>query len=177
MNKVITIRKANKNDIKNVLKLYSEVIDQIRYNESNPNWEHGTYPRKEDICTAINSGELYVGVKEEEIASAIVINNKSNEGYENVKWNLDVDDEYVYYIHLVAVNQRFRKQGFAKKMLNYAFDLAKENSIKSIRLSIHMNNLGIEPVYTKFGFKYVDTIEVNNKYRGLLSFKVYEKIL
>lgn len=62
-------------------------------------------------------------------------------------------------------------------MLNYAFDLAKENSIKSIRLSIHMNNLGIEPVYTKLGFQYVDSIEVNNKYRGLISFKVYEKIL
>ena len=62
-------------------------------------------------------------------------------------------------------------------MLNYAFDLAKENSIKSIRLSIHMNNRGIEPVYTKLGFKYVDSIEVNNKYRGLISFKVYEKIL
>lgn len=177
MNNVITIRKASEKDIENVLKLYSEVIDQIRDNESNPGWEHGVYPRKENICDAINAEELYVGEKDNEIALAIVINNRTNEGYENIKWNVDVDDEYVYYIHLVAVNQRFRKQGFAKKMLNYAFDLAKENSIKSIRLSIHMNNLGIEPVYTKLGFKYVDSIEVNNKYRGLISFKVYEKIL
>lgn len=174
---MITIRKAIDKDIDNVLKLYSEVIDQIRDNESNPNWEHGIYPRKENIYDAINDGELYVGEKNGEIASAIVINKKSNEGYENIKWNVDVDDEFVYYIHLVAVNQKYRKQGFAKKMLSYAFDLARENSIKCIRLSIHMNNLGIEPLYTNCGFGYVDTIKVNNKYRGLLSFKVYEKIL
>lgn len=174
---MITVRKASDEDVENVLKLYSKVIDQIKDNECNPGWEHGIYPRKEDICTAINDKELYVGEKNGEIASAIVINNKTNDGYENIEWNVDVDDEYVYYIHLVAVNQRFRKQGFAKKMLNFAFDLAEKNSIKSIRLSIHMNNLGIEPVYTKLGFEYVDTIEVNHKYRGPLSFKVYEKII
>ena len=174
---MITIKKASGKDIENVLKLYSEVIDQIRDNESNPGWEHDIYPRKEDICEVINAEELYVGVKDNEIASAIVINNKSNDGYENVKWNIDADDEEIYYIHLVAVNQKYKKQGFAKKMLKYALDLAKENSIKSIRLRIHMNNLGIEPLYTKCGFQYVDTIYVVHKYRGPLSFKVNEKIM
>ena len=173
---MITIRKAIDKDIENVLKLYNEVIDQIRENESNPNWEHGIYPRKEDICDAINYEEMYIGEINGEIASAIVINNKFNEDL-NIKWKIDVTDEFVYYIHLVAVNQKYKNQGFAKKMLSYAFDLAKENSIKSIRLSIHINNLAIEPLYTKFGFEYIDTIEVNHKYRGQLTFKVYEKLL
>ena len=70
---MITIRKASEKDIENVLKLYSEVIDQIRDNESNPGWEHGVYPRKETICDAINAEELYVGEKDNEIASVIVI--------------------------------------------------------------------------------------------------------
>ncbi len=177
MNKVVTIRKATKEDTENVLKHYSTVIDQIKNNEYNPGWEHEVYPREENLIQAIDSDELYVGIRDGKIVSSIIINNIPNEGYENLKWNVEADDEHVYYIHLVAVNQNYRKQGFAKKMLNYAFDLAQKNSIKSIRLNIHMNNIAIEPVYTKLGFEYIDTIEVNNKYRGLLRFNVYEKTM
>lgn len=177
MNKVVTIRRATKEDTENVLKHYSTVVDQIRNNEINPGWEHGVYPRKEDIIQAINSDEVYVGIRDGKIVSSIIINNTPNEGYENLKWNVECDDEHTYYIRLVAVNQDYKKQGFAKQMLNYAFELAKENDIKSIRLNIHMNNIGIEPVYTKLGFEYIDTIQVNNKYRGLLQFKVYEKTM
>lgn len=174
---MITVRKATNSDITNVLNLYSEVIDQIRDNESNPNWEHGIYPKKENILEAIESEELYVGIKDKKIASAIVINSKASACFENIKWNVDSKEDDVYYIHLVAVNQKYKKQGFAKKMLNFAFNLAKENSVKSMRLSIHSNNMAIEPLYTKLGFEYVDSIEVNDVDRGLLFFKVYEKVI
>lgn len=177
MNNVVIIRKATEEDTENVLNHYRTVINQIRNNEYNPGWEHDIYPLKEDITQAINSDELYIGIKDGKIASSIIINNTKYDGYENLNWNVEAKDNEIYYIHLVAVNQDYKKQGLAKNMLNYAFDLAKKNSIKSIRLSIHMNNIAIEPVYTKLGFEYIDTINVNHKLRGPLQFKVYEKTI
>lgn len=177
MNKVINIRKATKKDTEDVLNHYRTVIEQIRNNQYNPGWEHNVYPLKEDITQAIDSDELYVGIKDGKIVSSIIINNTINEGYEKLKWNVETEDNEVYYIHLVAVNQNYKKQGLAKNLLKYAFNHAKKNSIKSIRLSIHMNNIAIEPVYTKLGFEYIDTIKVNHKLRGPLQFKVYEKTI
>jgi len=62
-------------------------------------------------------------------------------------------------------------------MLNYLFDLAKENMIKSIRLSIIRNNKPAEHLYKKFDFKYVDSVCVHADERGLKEFKIYEKVL
>jgi RimJ/RimL family protein N-acetyltransferase len=62
-------------------------------------------------------------------------------------------------------------------MLKYVFDLAKEKSIKSVRLSIIENNVPAERVYKKLAFEYVDTISVKADERGLKTFNLYEKLI
>lgn len=174
---MLKIRKANKDDIHTVTKLYEELINAIKDNEYTPQWEYGIYPKDETIIDAIEQEELYVGVIGSEIVSSIVINHKANEGYENVKWKLDEDYENIYVVHLVAVKHGHGNKGIAKKMLSYVFDLAKEKSIKSVRLSIMENNLPAEKVYKKLNFEYIDTITVHADDRGLKTFNLYEKLI
>ncbi len=173
---MLQIRKAEKKDKQEVIELYKIVIEQIKDYTSNPEWIYGKYPKKEHIVNAIESGELYVGMIDNKIVSSIVINNKANEGYENIKWKINTTYDNIYVIHLVVVNQDYKKQGFATEMLKYAFDLAEKNSIKSIRLSLNTNNLAIEKIYTTYDFNYVDSMKVFIEDRGIISFKVYEKI-
>lgn len=174
---MLSIRKANKNDINTVIELYEELINAIKDNEHTPQWVYGIYPKDETIIEAIEAEELYVGEIDSEIVSSIVINHKANEGYENIKWKIDDDYDNIYVVHLVAVKHGHGNKGIAKKMLSYVFDLAKENSIKSVRLSIMENNVPAERVYKKLDFEYVDTMTVDLADRGVKTFNLYERII
>ncbi len=174
---MVNIRKATPDDIESVISLFKELIDEIKNHEYTPEWEYGIYPTDDDIIKPIESGELYVGEIESEIVSTIVIDHKPNEGYNNIKWNINTTDENIFYVHLVAVKQSYCNKGIAKEMLNYVFDKAKKQSIKSIRLNVVKNNLPAENLYKKLSFEYIDSIEIFIKNRGLKFFKVFEKII
>ena len=174
---MIEFRKACMDDADTILKLYNDLINAIKNNVHTPEWDYGVYPKEENIINAIKSDELYVGVMGSEIVSLMVVNHTPNMGFDTVKWNVDEDYDKVYVVHLVAVKYEHNNKGIAKKMLNYLFDLAKENMIKSIRLSIIRNNKPAEHLYKKFDFKYVDSVCVHADERGLKEFKIYEKVL
>lgn len=170
-------RKALLSELNTILELYEELITTIKQDTHTPEWIWGVYPKKEHIKSAIESDELYVGEKDSKIVSSLVLNHTPNAGFEDLTWNVNEDYENVYVIHLVAVKHDYRGHGFAKAMLNHVFEIAKNNNIKSIRLSIIKNNIPAENLYKKFDFKYIDSVDVDDKDRGLKSFKVYEKII
>ena len=174
---MVIFRKASNDDTNTVINLYEELINAIKNNEHTPQWEYGVYPKDKNIIEAIENEELYVGVIDEEIVSSVVINHKANKGYENIQWKIDEDYENVYVVRLVAVKHGHENKGIAQKMLKYVFDLAKEKSIKSVRLSIIENNVPAERVYKKLAFEYVDTISVKADERGLKTFNLYEKLI
>lgn len=173
----LKIRNADIADKEKVINLYKLVIDQIKDNRYNPEWIFGKYPKEENIVKPLEANEVIVGEINSEIVSAMVVNHNTNEGYDEVKWNVITSDDNIYFIHLVAVNQNFTNRGIAKQMLNYVFNMARDESIKSIRLSLNINNSNIENLYLKQGFEYVDTITVLIEDRGFKTFKLFEKII
>lgn len=173
---MITIRKAKHNDTEDVINFYKMLIEEIKHNDTNPEWKFGVHPKKEDIINAIKSKELSIGLIDSEIVSSIVVNHNATREFDNVKWNVETSYDKVYYIHLLAVSQKHTNCGFAKKMMKYTIKEAKNNSIKSIRLSIIQKNIGIENLYTQFGFKHVTSVDVKEE-RGLKHFQLYEKTM
>jgi len=174
---MLTIRQANIKDKNSVLKFYEELIDQIKDNKYTPQWENGVYPKKENIIKSIKSNEMYIGEKDSKLVCAMVLDHNANKGYENIQWLTDVDFNDVYVIHLLAVKPEYNHQGFAKQLLNFAFDKAKNEGMKSIRLSIMKDNVPAERLYQKKGFEYVGSMEVYDEDRGLKCFNVGEKII
>lgn len=174
---MLNIRNATYEDMDNVLNLYKDLIEKIKDDEHNPEWIYNVYPKECNIVNSIKSNELYVGEIDSNIVSSMVLNTTANKGFENIKWKLDLNYDEVYVIHLLAVHPDYSKRGFGKKMVEYSFKKAEENSIKSIRLSIVKRNLPIERFYNKFGFKYISSMEVYDEDRGHKFFKVYEKII
>lgn len=174
---MLTIRQANIKDTDSILKFYEELIDQIKDNKHTPQWENGVYPKEENIKKSIKSNEMYIGEIDSKIACAMVLDHNANKGYENIKWLTDVDFNNVYVIHLLAVTPEYNNRGFAKQLLNFAFDKAKNEGMKSIRLSIMNGNIPAEKLYQKQGFEFVGSMEVYDEDRGLKFFNVGEKII
>lgn len=174
---MLTIRKAENKDTTEVIELYKKLIDQIKDYKSNPNWKKDIHPSKRYLIESISSGDLYVGVLDSKIVSSIVINHIAGKEFDNVNWNIDIDNKEAYYVHLVAVDQEYSRRGIAKKMLKFSFKLAKDNNVKSIRLSLNRNNLAIEGLYTKLNFVLVETVQTYVENRGTITFNIYEKLI
>ena len=174
---MLKITKANIYEINDVIQHYKTIINQIKDYSYSPGWKYGIYPTDEHITNAIKKGELYVGKLDSKIVASLIINKNPVEANEKIIWTQKLNVHEIYYIHLVAVNQNYKKRGLAKQMLYHSFNLAKNNLIKSIRLSLNVKNITIENLYLKTGFKLKGTEKVFIKKRGYITFNFYEKIV
>ena len=172
---MINIRKATYKYVENVLNLYKDLIEKIKNYKHNPEWIYNIYPKESNIINSIKTNELYVGETDSKIVSSMVLDNTPNKGFENIEWKMKLNYNEVYVIHLLAVHPDYNKRGFGKKMLEYSFKKAIENSIKSIRLSIVKRNLPVEKFYYKFGFEYISSMEVYDEDRGHKFLKYMKK--
>lgn len=58
-----------------------------------------------------------------------------------------------YHITNVAVHSKFRRKGFAEKLINTMIAKGKEEQIRAITLEVGVSNFGAIALYEKFGFE------------------------
>ncbi|MHA1880129.1 MAG: GNAT family N-acetyltransferase [Candidatus Heimdallarchaeota archaeon] len=61
------------------------------------------------------------------------------------------------YIDKIGIREGFRRRGFGKKLLNYAFQLAREQNLSNVELEVITTNTGAIALYKKIGFQIVGT--------------------
>lgn len=174
---MLNISKARTSETNEVIQHYKTVINQIQNNKHTPGWIFGIHPTEEHIKNAIKNQELIIGKVESKIVASLILDKNPLEANDKIQWSQNHKKEEISFIHLVAVNQEYKNMGFAKQMLNHTFKLAKNNKIKSIRLSLNIKNLIIENLYLKTGFNCMGTEEVFIEKRGNITFNLYEKII
>lgn len=67
--------------------------------------------------------------------------------------------------------------GIGRALMDHSFELAQQSGIKSIRLDVYENNLPAISLYEKYGFEYIDTVDLGFGNYGLDWFKLYEKLV
>lgn len=68
--------------------------------------------------------------------------------------------QHVWRILYVIVDQDFRGQGIAKKILKYGVDACVKQGALKVILFTRSNNFKAQSMYKNFGFKIVDTDEI-----------------
>ena len=96
------------------------------------------YPNIEAFQKDVQRNELFVLLSETTITGCITISTEKDSEYNEIDW-LTKDSRH-YYIHRLAVDPKFQKLGYAKKLMDFAEDLAKKNNITSIRLDTFSKN-------------------------------------
>ena len=87
------VRLAEKKDYERVVDFYYTLIDKMRGSKYNPIWEKDVYPTRAQLMEAIDGQTLYIGTEKGKIVSAMVLNQKQSEGYDQVKWGVDAPPE------------------------------------------------------------------------------------
>lgn len=171
------IRMADIADYDNVREFYYDMIDELEHAEYSPQWKKDEFPTQEYLLGAIKNNELYIGEIGGHIASCMVINHEYSEGYRSVRWSVEAADTELLVIHLLGVRSAYSGKGIARQMIGKAIDLARGNNIKTIRLDVIEANLPAAIVYTKLGFKYIETIKLYYEDTGWTDFKMFEYII
>lgn len=168
------IRVANDQDFEAIKEFYYKVIDAMESAAYKPGWEKDIYPTREMLKEAIHSNEMYIGTIENNIVSAMIVNNKYNEGYNEVSWPNEVEDGRIRVIHALGVDYNWSGKGLAKEMVREVFHIAEAENAEVIRLDVLDGNLPAEKAYLSLGFEYVDELKMYYEDTGWTNFKLFE---
>lgn len=173
---MVHLRKAKIEEAEKILKFYQDIIDSIRQSEFKPKWgKH--YPDLEFVKASIEKREMHVYSNEGDIIAGVVLNNRFDPEYENVDWMVDAKPQETLIIHAFAVASNYAGKGIGKEIFTHIKSTAEKNNQKTIRLDIIDGNVGARKVFEKFGFEYVDTVEIFHEAIGLEKFHLYEYVL
>lgn len=174
-NEYMKIRKAD--NYETVKQFYDDIIDKMQDSIYKPLWQKGIYPSDEYLKESIENHQLYVGIENNQIIGAMIVNHDSNESYNKMTWQIEADKDEVLLIHALGVLPEYSNKGYAKHLVQYVIDMGKENLCKAIRLDVLYNNVPALKLYEGIGFKKLDTIQMYYEDTGWTDFCIYEYII
>ena len=165
------IRKAKLNDLREIKKL-TEACAKALQQQNIFQWnEH--YPSLEKLQNDIEKQELYVLEAENTIISIIVLTSKMDEVYRNINWLSKTGNNL--YVHRLATRPEFWGKGFARKMMDFAEEFAKNKNFTSIRLDTFSENIRNQKFYESRGYTKLGDVYFPHKNEH--PFHCYEKLL
>ncbi|MGW1454268.1 GNAT family N-acetyltransferase [Salegentibacter agarivorans] len=165
------IRKANLNDLREIKKL-TEACAKALQQQNIFQWnEH--YPSLEKLQNDIEKQELYVFEEENMIIAIIVLTPNMDEVYRNINWLRKTGNNL--YVHRLATQPEFWGKGYARKMMDFAEEFAKNKNFTSIRLDTFSKNIRNQKFYEARGYTKLGNVYFPHK--NEYPFHCYEKLL
>lgn len=111
------------------------------------------YPDKEILSQDIIKNQLFVGMADEEIVTAYVLNQDEHMQYENGNWEYPEDSYYI--LHRLCVNPQCQNMGIGTLTVEYIENKLQSEGIQSLRLDAFTQNPYALRMYEKLGYKTV----------------------
>lgn len=147
------IRRANKEDIKFIMRIYEAAKKKMRADGNLHQWSD-KYPDEETLLNDIARGELYIAHDGNEIYGVFMLSFSGEDTYKVIKGAWFNDEPY-------AVIHRIASFGKGKNLLEEAIDFAFEKT-NNIRIDTHEDNNIMRTLLKKLGFIYTGIIHLKN---------------
>lgn len=175
MDIVVELGKAT--DIDELEELYNDINDYLERNINYPGWKKDIYPVREDAIIGVRNGNLYVAKHNGELIGSIILNHEAEPAYSKAQWEFESDYSEVFVIHTFVVHPKFLKCGVGRSLIDFSIEHSIKTKIKSIRLDVYEGNIPAIRLYERYGFKYIDTVDLGLGDYGLDWFRLYERVL
>ncbi|GAB7256278.1 GNAT family N-acetyltransferase [Polaribacter sp. OB-PA-B3] len=146
--------------------LKSQNIDQ---------WQNG-YPNAAQVTNDIKNCESFVVVNDDNlIVATSMFTLRKEPTYKKVidgEWIVSENEKYGV-IHRMAIKKEFRKFGLATFMFHEFHLQLLEKKVKSLKIDTHEDNLGMQSLLKKLGYKYCGIIYTSYNAKRL----AFEKII
>lgn len=145
---------ATKNDLPAIMTITDQAKAFLKA-QGVDQWQNG-YPDISDFKQDIRHQDLFVFKLDGEVAAYAALLAGPDVHYKVIEDGEWLNQQSPYYaIHRVAVSNQFRGQRVIQRLFETAFAYLRSNhpSVKSVRVDTHPENLIMQHVLTKVGFK------------------------
>lgn len=154
MDKIFHLKKENLPQIMQLIKDATKDMDD----KNIPQWD-ALYPDQKTIEADIENQTLFGLWIQNTLAGIIVLNEFQDKEYRAIDWK--VDDHRPLVVHRLCISPDFQGKGFAKILMDFAENYARQNLYQSIRLDAFLLNPVSLGLYHKLGYDQ----------RGLVTFR------
>jgi len=150
------IRKANKKDLNNIMKMYKSCVTGMLKNGINQ-WDD-IYPNTEIISEDLNVRTYYVAEIDGTIVGGVNIDKNQDNTYLAINWK-DKSDSFLV-VHRLGVKEEFWNKKIGKYLMLFAEKLVIEKRLKSIRLDTYSGNPKAMEFYRRLGYAELGMIDL-----------------
>ena len=172
-----SIRLGRVDEFDRIRRFYHEVTDGLQGAKFVIPWVKDIYPAPDDIASALERGDLFLGEVSDSYASAMVLNFLANESYDTVHWDSGIPQEECMVLHMLGVHPRFQRRGLAGQMIEEAKVIGRREGARAIRLDVLKGNTPAERLYPKHGFRLVEEAILYYEDTGWTDYLMYELLL
>lgn len=163
--------KAKTKDISEIMKIIKSAQKYLKKKGINQ-WQND-YPNPKTLAKDIRNNNSYLIRKDKKIVATAAIVFEDDSTYKLIEAGSWLSQGNYGVIHRAAVAEAYKGKGLVSIFFEKTYNLAAEKNIESIRIDTHPDNLAMQRVIEKEGFKYCGIIyapDGNQRY-------AYEKLL
>lgn len=155
---------------------YRSVSDDTENMSIYGRWKYGIYPTDEIIENYVQNNQMYFQSEKDDILSVAALTNQ-NESYHGLRWSVNLSDDEVTVVHLLAINPKYQKKGMARRIMTEVIERAKSEGKKAVRLDALAGNQPAHKLYESLGFEKRDLCHWYADNTGWTDFCLFELIL
>lgn len=164
-------RKTTEKDIDDVMKIIDEAKDYFK-REGIDQWQNG-YPNSDTIYADIQNNNSYVLEIENNIIATAMVSFEKDKTYNKIYEGEWLSNKDYAVIHRIAVSKNSKGKGIAASIINRVEELCKEKDINSIKIDTHKDNISMQRLLEKTGFKYCGIIFLEDNSKRI----AFEKVI
>ena len=166
------VRPASKPDIPSVLGCVRRIKSEYFEANNIHQWVDG-YPSREQFSADVDRKALYVMYMGEVLIGfgAFIAGNEPT--YDKIEGEWLTDGENYLVVHRLGINSDWHGMGMGTALMGLADKICEVKKIPSIRVDTHEDNIGMQKLLEKCGFKKCGIIYLENGDPRI----AYEKVL
>lgn len=159
------IRKAAKEDIDAIEKIYEKIHDEEEKGLTTIGWIRNIYPTRTTAEDGLARGDLFVMEDGDQIVAAAVINQIQVGEYRYAAWKHSAADNEVMVLHCLAVAPCQKNKGYGKAFAAFYENYAKQHHCVILRMDTNARNTRARNLYHKLGYEEIGM--VNCTFNGI----------
>ena len=165
MSKSLRFRKACRDDLDAICRIYEKSHDAEEAGFSATGWLRGVYPVRSVAEAALGRGDMYVADADGRVVATGVINQIQVDVYYGCDWKFKAADEEVSVLHTLAVDPDERGGGIGPAFVRFWEQLAADQGCRVLRIDTNATNAAARAMYAKLG--YIETDIVPTVFNGI----------
>ena len=147
------IRKATKEDIPAIVRIYDNIHTREEAGETTTGWLRGVYPVRQTAEDSVARGDMFVQEDADgHIVGTAILNQIQVDVYDQGRWKYPAKEDEVMVIHTLVISGHARSKGFGSEFLSFYEDYARKHGCRYLRLDTNARNQAARAFYKSHGY-------------------------